>query len=486
MPETNDKITAPAVAYMAMEDRWQLITDLLGGTLAMRENAHRWLPQEPKEHDVVYRNRVSRTVLFEAFGQTVRVLRSTPFKKPVHLSEDTDERIKELEDNVDLGGTSLGAFAEDCLDDCLGYGLAHILTDFPDLAGLQEQRGVPFTLADETSMGLRAYLVRIPPPNLFSWAGGRRGGGESLDEIRFFDSRLERKGDFGQEVVRLVRVYRPNLWQVWAESDKDEWVLESEGVNTLGKVPLTTVYVNREGLLVADPPLEALAWLNLRHWQSQSDQDNILHIVRVPQLFGAGFAEGTLTGASIGPNSVLSSPDPTAKLSYIEHSGKGIEAGLNDLKDLRERMRIVGARMLVQMPGNQTATAKAIDTASSDSELQAIVRRLEQGLEKALALAAEWQGWGDDVNIDVQIDQDFGLAINETSDLEVLKAARQNLDIDQGTFLEEIQRRGVLAPGRDLEDVMEKTQEEEANAPQPLPFPAPVPPPAEEEEEEEG
>jgi hypothetical protein len=33
-----------------------------------------------------------------------------------------------------------------------------------------------------------------------------------------------------------------------------------------------------------EPPLLDLAYLNVKHWQSQSDQDNILHIARVPIL----------------------------------------------------------------------------------------------------------------------------------------------------------------------------------------------------------
>lgn len=36
------------------------------------------------------------------------------------------------------------------------------------------------------------------------------------------------------------------------------------------------------------PPLIELAHLNVKHWQSQSDQDNILHVIRVPILVRIG------------------------------------------------------------------------------------------------------------------------------------------------------------------------------------------------------
>ena len=37
-----------------------------------------------------------------------------------------------------------------------------------------------------------------------------------------------------------------------------------------------------------------LAWLNLAHWQSASDQRHILHVARVPFLFGRGLSEGEI------------------------------------------------------------------------------------------------------------------------------------------------------------------------------------------------
>jgi hypothetical protein len=40
------------------------------------------------------------------------------------------------------------------------------------------------------------------------------------------------------------------------------------------------------------PPLLNLALLNIKHWQSQSEQDNILHVARVPLLVAYGLGKG--------------------------------------------------------------------------------------------------------------------------------------------------------------------------------------------------
>ena len=48
------------------------------------------------------------------------------------------------------------------------------------------------------------------------------------------------------------------------------------------------------------PPLLNLGLLNIKHWQSQSEQDNILHVARVPLLvaYGLDRNEELTVGAS--------------------------------------------------------------------------------------------------------------------------------------------------------------------------------------------
>lgn len=79
------------------------------------------------------------------------------------------------------------------------------------------------------------------------------------------------------------------------------------------------------------PPLLNLALLNIKHWQSQSEQDNILHVARVPLLVAYGLADGeTLT---IGSSSATRFDDRQRQgLEYVEHTGAAIEAGKISLR----------------------------------------------------------------------------------------------------------------------------------------------------------
>ena len=214
---------------------------------------------------------------------------------------------------------------------------------------------------------------------------------------------------------------------------------------TLGAVPLATVYADRQGYMQGRPPLLDLAYLNIEHWQSSSDQFNILHVARVPILFASGFQEGAL---KIGAGSAVSNDDPTSKLSYVEHSGAAIEAGRMSLKDLEERMSLMGAQLLVRKPGSRTATEKAIDSADADSALSLMVRNLEDSLEYALQFMADWEKLGPAGEVEL-VGEIGGL---EDMEIAGLMKARELGLLSAETIFGEMQRRGLITDDIDWAD----------------------------------
>jgi len=125
--------------------------------------------------------------------------------------------------------------------------------------------------------------------------------------------------------------------------------------------------------MTAEPALLDLANLNIAHWQSDSDQRNILHVARVPILFAAGLgdSEAPIKKLNIGATTFING-QIGSDLKYVEHSGKGIEAGRQDLQDLEQRMAQMGLNMLVKgagRSGSATATARVLDQSEADSPL---------------------------------------------------------------------------------------------------------------------
>ncbi|MEQ8587655.1 MAG: DUF4055 domain-containing protein [Thalassobaculaceae bacterium] len=431
-------VASPNAAWHAMAPDWELIADLLGGTRAMRAAGERWLPREPKESLEAYRIRLSRTVLFNGLGRAVQTLLGKPFAKPVTLADGADRRLLEIGRDLDLGGRDLTTFARDVLRAALTDGVTHILVDFPEAATGGE------TLHDERERGARPYFVHIPARDLIGW---RADGGGRLERVRIRETVLERDGAWGEATVPQIRVLEPGGWSVWRRPpgrDDAPWRKTAEGETTLGRIPLVSIYAGRTGFLTARPPLMDLAWLNLAHWQSSSDQRHILHVARVPILFARNLKVGE-DGIEIGPNRLIQGDGDGAELRYVEHSGAAIAAGRQDLADLEDRMAVMGLDLLVGRSGGVTATERAIDAARSDSALTGLIREVEDGLSRAFAVAAEWLDLNPAAAGRVTVDPDHGIDAQEAREIDLLLRARLAGEIDRPAFLAEIRRRGILS-----------------------------------------
>lgn len=423
-----DNVATPGIAHRAMAAELDLLADLMGGTLSMRAAGQRWLPREAAESWTAWRIRLQRTVLFNSLSRTVQALSGRPFARPVTL-ESAHPALQRLAENCDQEGTSLGDFAKRLLQRLLIDGMVHILVDRP-VAG-----GAP-------------YLVMVTASQLI----GATRDDDGLSEIRVAETHIRRVGRFGEEASQAVRVIGRHTWQLWhPRGDLDScvigtWHVTAEGQHDYGRPPLITLNVAPSGFMQSRPPLIDLAWLNLAHWQSTSDQRHILHVARVPILFGRALqaAEGDI---EIGPNRLIMADDPAADLRFVEHSGAAIDAGRQDLIDLEDRMAVLGLDMLRRRPGNETATGRAIDAAEAHAALTGVIATLRDGLQAAFEMAADWMDVPDGAAGQIQIARHFPVSDDAATEADILLRARLAGEISQEAFLAEITRRGILAVG---------------------------------------
>ena len=497
--ETIDALDQPCIEYQRMSPRWDLIEDLLGGTIVMRERGEKWLPRDASEDPKMYTNRLNRSFLFEAFKTTIDDLASKPFSRDITIQgEDTmPPKLKVLISDIDGQGMRLTQFAHDYFFKVgLTYGLAHGIVEYPPAPeGVDPSKR---TLADQQRDGDRTYVAPLHPRDLIYWRTVKnRLGAQVLEEIRFVERRtVNISGKLVEE--KLIRVYRRNVWGLYRLSEvtptatgpqADEarlptirypgdtdtpapqpsyrWVLESSGPNTLGYIPLVTFYTNRTGFLTATPPLEALAWLNLDHWQNYSQQSNILHFARVPMLFVTGLSPEEIDRQfTLAAYAVFKAISPTAKLSWIEHSGKAISSGKEHLEHIEARMEILGLKPMIQRTGNTTATARAIDQSHQDSELHEWVRNLESVLLEVFIIGADWEKVANQLKLDgdtafaTHVFDDFALSMKGATDLAELLATRKAGQIDHETYLTELRRRGTLAEQTDISTIIGKLKSE--------------------------
>lgn len=453
-----DRVEHPISDYEAMSQSWQMLHDLMGGTRVMREAGRRWLPAEPREKDDQYNARLSRSVLFEAYKSTIHRLAAMPFSRPVTIKgeETLGDVLNEVISNVDGAGSTITQFSKEVFKSASIHGIAHILVDFPNTT----KAGVK-SLADERQLGARPTFTLVTAPQLIGWKSEVRGGKVVLTQIRIAETRSEADGVYGENCVNYVRVYNEGAWELHKQGtgENKDYAKIEEGQSTLGFVPLVTVYFNRTGFMTAAPPMEGLAWLNICHWQSESDHRNNLRFARVGLLFGKGFSEEAISkGISIGPSTVIWSEKAEADLKYVEHGGKAIEAGMKDLDRLEARMEMLGLKPLVERTADSTATGKMIDENASTTEIQSWVTAVESGMLEAIKIAAKWVQADVPDNTTVNIFNEFGIAAKSGQELELLFKACVAGKITTELFLTELKRRSVLSETINVEAEVESAE----------------------------
>lgn len=417
--------------------QWLLPQSLMGGTLTMRENHKEFLPQWPSESDKHYAARTNSSNLFNAFKRTVRVLSAKPFSEEVKVVEIPPD-LEVVADDVDRNGLTITQFAHSQLADKLTFGLQVFLVDMPSFKA-------PISKAAALQDNIHPYFCRVDPTTIVydGWEADATGK-STLVELHIMTCESDRQ-DIDWYVVTvwdpgMVTKYRKRC----DSNSQEKFVVYEEHTNELGYIPLVVSYAltSKTGDLAAQCPLEDLAHLNLRHYQSQSDQDTSLHYARVPFLHFAGFDKAEVEKI-IAANNAFVSKNPAAAIKWVEPTGGALNAGSKDLEALENRMDVMGADLLVQKPGNPTATAKAIDTAEKMSDLQSMVVSLGQALEQGYRIASDWMGIMDPA-IEVKLNTDFGLSLNDVGELNFLLQSRLAGEISQDLFYAEIQRRGLF------------------------------------------
>lgn len=477
-------VATPDAAVRAASEDWEMIEALLGGTRKMRERSTALLPKWPNESDEKYTRRLRVSTLFPAFKRTVVTLASRPFSKPIARDDDIPGAVVPFLDNVDLQGRNLDAFAHSVFEEAvLGYGFGGILVDHKRAP---QTTGAPLSVAAEKAAGMRPYMVYVRCAQILGWKAKAEDDEYTLTQLRIMESVEEDDGEFGKKQVPQVRVLEPGKWRTFrkpaaaqAAAGTEQWVKYENGTTTLDYIPFVPVYGERLGFMCGRSSLMDLGYLNVKHWQSQSDQDNLMHVARVPILGAYGIQDSPDKPFKliVGGSGAIKMPEGS-DLKYTEHSGNAIGAGKQSLDDLKEEMRQAGAELLVLKPGPTTATEVASDNAVGMCDLQRLTLNFQDALNTALQFMADWVNAGDGGH--VELFTDFAAATLAEASMQIVVSMGNAGYLTKKTVINEGRRRGIVSSEVDPETEL---AEIEAEGPQAkidpltgLPYDKPAPP----------
>lgn len=417
---------------LALQDDYNMIATLLGGTRAMRAAGETYLPREPREDRQNYLSRLNRTVLHPIYERTISTSVSKIFGQALDIQ--VSEQLNKLIEDCDGSGTSFRAFARTAATSACHYGVAYILVDYPNLNDA----------TPEQQLAAYPYLTLIPANTALNVDYQYINGTAELTNFRYAENHPQ-YGDCVREFV-LDPQTRQVSYQLWAQVDGKETAVEAGEIMGLDLIPIVAVYTNKTEPFMGKPLLSNLAEMNVTHWQMTSDYLNITHTVQCPMLVVTGYtptieADGTTKEIVISPNTVFTSPAADASVSWVEVSGNSVEVGRTAIKDLESQMSALGLEIVSPQSTQETATGRLLDAAETHSVLTAIAMDLEYALANTLWYAASYLRLPLD-NIQVNINTDY--TVQQTQNFpQVMELFRSGV-ITAQTLLDWVAKQNLL------------------------------------------
>ena len=450
-------------AVLDMMKGWEIMKAVTEGTDYLRQNSEAFLPLEPREDFDAYLARVNRAVFSPFTQRLIRAATGLVLRKPITLTGDPywTEMFKM---DVDGCKSDLDEYARRILMCSLTYGQSHILVDYPAPSGA-------VSLAEERQQNRRPYWIEVDPNNLYGWRLDRESNYGNLIQVRLAEKAVLPDGQFGEKVFNQIRVIEPGRYRVFRKKDqidnmydvsdnsmtgsfemgsveKDYKQVES-GSFSLGEIPLVTVYSGKTENLVSKPPLLDIAYLNLAHFQRQADLIHSLHVASQPMLVMEGYDDQT-KDLAISVNYAMAT-QPGNKIYYVEPASSAFDAQSAEIRELQMQMATLGISTLSQQKFvAESADARRLDRVDTNSMLAMVSMELEQKLQKAFNLSAEYVGIEPP---EVKISRDFDIERLIGQDITALTSLFDQQVIDREEF------RDILVQGEVLPSANEAKSE---------------------------
>jgi hypothetical protein len=428
------------------------------GTEYLRDNSEAFLPLEPREDYDAYLSRVNRAVFSPYTQRLVRAATGLILRKPITVIGDpywTDVFVKD----VDGCGSDLDEYARRLLICALTYGHSNTLVDFPAPTGAR-------SLAEERNQNRRPYWIEVDPANIYGWRLDREVNYGKLIQVRIAEQAVVPEGDFGEKVFDQIRVIEPGQYKIFRkkETTKDmytqdesfagnfdspanekDYELVESGEFSLGEIPLVTVYAGKTDTMTSKPPLLDIAYLNLAHFQRQADLIHSLHVASQPLLVMEGWDDQTKDMA-ISVNYAMAT-QPGNKVYYVEPAASAFEAQAAEIQELQLQMATLGISTLSQQKFvAESADARRLDRVDTNSMLSMVSLDLEQKVQKAFNLSADYLGLEPP---EIKISRDFDIERLIGQDITALTSLFDQQVIDREEF------RDILVQGEVLPNANE-------------------------------
>ena len=369
---------------------WRLVKRCVKGAREVRKHDI-YLPMpdptdKSPENLARYEQLKKRAMFLNVTGRTRAGLLGAVFRKTAELTLPTE--VEYLKENASGDGTSLEQLSKKAVGECLDTGRGGFLVDYPKVKAAS---GVS-SMADAAKQ--RALIHFYDAESIIDWNeqvidGVKRLVYVNLAEcVSVFDAaQLSRDTEKQNRVLLLIDgQYVQRLYKEGDPNPADSMPTDKDG-QPFDHIPFSFFGSENNDADIDKSPLEDLADVNILHYGNSATVEESGFISSQPTLFLTtdispdefvklnpnGMRIGSRRGYNLGK---------TGSATLVQAEATQLTREL--MKDKQEQMVMIGARIVQQGGGNETAEAARIRYSSDNSILGTVAGNVSEALKRAI------------------------------------------------------------------------------------------------------
>lgn len=399
-------------SYSENKPIWDRNRDAAKGSDAIKAGGTKYLPKpmpddKGAENTARYKSYLERANFVNFTGSTKEGMLGMVFRKEVIT--DLTGNLEYLTTNVDGSGLTLDQMARGLISDILDTGRDGILTDYP------KKEGSGFRSRAEDTIG-GANLITYKAEDIINWKTTVIDGVKALSmvvlreptEIQIADDefdveeKLYHRALLLNDGVYIQRLYDENNNLIVHDNGVTDIIPTTAKGQTWDRIPFVFVGSVNNDEVVDKAPLTDLAVVNIAHYRNSADYEESSFMVGQPTPYAVGLDKPWVdevikdNEVRIGSREFLLLP---------EGGGAGLlQASPNTMPqvgmvDKEKQMIRIGARVITDTTGNETAEAAKIRFAGQNSKLGVIVGNVQAAILKSIEFASVFMGVGSKFDI---------------------------------------------------------------------------------------
>ena len=470
-------VSDPNPLYQQNRDKWKLVRDCVEGSASVKRaraygsntqgadprnslynmEGSKYLPV-PNQEDTSTENR-NRYIAYRDRANFVNFTSNTKdgligMATRVEPQIELHQSIQHMEDNATGSGMGIVGLYNRTLSEVLEVGRYGLLVDYPQN---EDENGK--TIAQ--TQGLECYVKCYPAESIINWKTDNYNGQKRLTMVVLAeDVEKESEDGFKCDVETWHRVlylndgvYEQQMYDADDNIYGDPIIPRDYSGNVWREIPFCFVGTVDNDPVPDNAVLYDLAEVNIAHYRNSADFEESCFMVGQPTPVLTGltkaWVEDVMDGeVHIGSRSAIMLPEGGNAVLMQAGSNQMPE---NGMKMKEEQMVKIGAKIISDRGGNETAEAARIRFAGQTSKLSTIVNNIEKAFEKIFEWSMMFMGGSGENTI--ELNRDF---YDSSANPQMIMAQIQLLDravIAKADVRDNLKEMGVLNPDRTDEEI---------------------------------